>query len=160
MPCRLSFCFPSSTAVPIPVGVSTPPRPAPLARMRSAKVPCGTSVTLSSPEFIFWPDTGLVPMWEAVSVAARFWQMSLPTPTSGYAVSLVMRLRFLEPLFTRASMREKALPQPMKPATMSVAPSLISSTAFSAVRIGFMPYSLTRRYAAANFLYYNKIIIL
>ena len=36
---------PWAASVPTPVGVSTPPRPAPAARIRSASVPCGTRST-------------------------------------------------------------------------------------------------------------------
>jgi hypothetical protein len=43
LPPSCTFCLPSSTIVPTPVGVSTPPRPQPPARMRSTSVPCGTS---------------------------------------------------------------------------------------------------------------------
>ena len=59
---RLSL--PSAISVPAPVGVKKPPMPAPAARIRSEKVPCGTSSTSISfckelpLEFLVLADVG------------------------------------------------------------------------------------------------------
>ena len=49
LPLIVSFCLPSSTSVPSPVGVKQPPKPAPPQRILSAKVPCGLNSIASSP---------------------------------------------------------------------------------------------------------------
>ena len=86
-------CLPFSTTVPTPVGVSTPPRPKPPARMRSISVPCGTRSTSSSPASIFFCVSGLRPMWLAIVFFTAPALISLPMPTPGIALSFAITVR-------------------------------------------------------------------
>ena len=72
------FCLPSMVSLPMqkglssmrvstPTGVSTPPRPAPPARMHSARVPWGSRSTFSVPSVFCWPTSGVIPTWVAMT---------------------------------------------------------------------------------------------
>ena len=76
----LDLRLPSSTIVPTPVGVSTPPRPQPPARIRSTSVPCGTSLTAIFPAIICSCTFGLSPIWLAMMFATSEASNSLPMP--------------------------------------------------------------------------------
>ena len=129
MPSSSMRAFPFSTTVPTPVGVSTPPRPHPAARMRSTSVPCGTSSTSSSPESIFFCVSGLRPMWLTMVLRMTPALTSLPMPMPGSALSLAITVR---PRFlwrTSSSTSRSGVPTPMKPPIITLAPSGMSSTA-------------------------------
>ena len=107
----------------------TAPSPAPLARIFSASVPCGIKSTFSSPAFICAMVSGLVPMWETITLSTCLFTTSLPKDLSGNAVSLQIRVRPRTPFSTRASMILSGAPAPRKPPTITVIPSLILATA-------------------------------
>jgi len=81
---KMSFRLPRSGAClrqprwPTPVGVSTPPRPQPPARMRSTKVPWGTRSTSTWLASICCCTFGLRPIWVAVRRETRVASNSLP----------------------------------------------------------------------------------
>lgn len=77
--CRL----PSATRVPIPVGVNTPPKPAPPERIRSAKVPCGLNSISSSPLFICSLVHGFVPICDTITFFTCLLAINCPHPLSG-----------------------------------------------------------------------------
>ena len=129
LPSTVTFCLPFSTTVPRPVVVSTPPRPAPAARICSARVPWGWRVTCSSPAFIWSMVLLFVPIWVAIRFFTWWLVISLPTPTSGYAVSLQMMVRSFTPFSTKASIKAMGFPTPRNPPTITVMPSLILSAA-------------------------------
>ena len=132
MPLTSIFCLPSSTRVPTPVGVSTPPRPQPPARMRSTKVPCGIRSTVICLPSICCCAFGFSPIWVPIMRDTCAPSNNLPTPLPGVAASLLIRER---PDFfcrTNSSSRRSGVPTPMKPPTMMLAPSGIIATASSA----------------------------
>ena len=108
------------------------PSPKPPARMRSAKVPCGTSSTCSSPAIICACVSGLVPMWLAITRLTARALISLPMATPGRAVSLAMTVRPLRPCRTSSSIRRWGEPTPMNPPIISTAPSGMRAAASAA----------------------------
>ena len=83
MPSTLTTCFSSYTGVPTPVCVKIPPRPNPPARIRSIKVPCGTSCTSSSPTIICRWVSGLRPIWLTMALRNNFAVTTFADPLAG-----------------------------------------------------------------------------
>ena len=82
------ICLPSSTTVPRPVLVSTPPSPAPPQRMRSMKVPMGLNSAFSAPDWILALVRGLVPTWVVIMASTRPASTSRLTPWPGSLESM------------------------------------------------------------------------
>ena len=133
--------LPSSTTVPIPVGVNTPPNPEPPARMRSTRVPCGTSSIAIVFAIICCWAFGLRPIWLAISDDTSPASTSLPMPLPGEQASLAMTLRPDLRWRTTSSITRSGVPTPMKPPIIRRAPSGISATA-SATDIAFIANSV------------------
>ena len=133
-PCRRprsSACL-RSTEVPTPVGVSTPPRPQPPARMRSTKVPCGIRSTA-----IWLRQHLLLRLRIEADVAcgqARDQRRveQLADAFAGHrGVVADQRKTGSSAACTTSSSRRSGVPTPMNPPTMMLAPSGIIATASS-----------------------------
>ena len=127
---RRSSACPLRPTVPTPVGVRTPPRPKPPARMRSISVPCGTRSTcdLAGDHLPLRfgieadvADDGLA----APALRRSACRCRMP----GVAVSLAMTVRSRLPWRTSSSISRSGVPTPMKPPIIRLAPSGIIATA-------------------------------
>src|SRR5579864_8865656 len=120
--------------VPTPVGVKIPARPAPPARRRSTRVPCGTTSKVTWPDAAFWPaadstlgrETKETMRWET-------WLFSMSC-AAGPPTPLATNVRFLAPCWAAAAKREFGTPELRPKPEMEIdAPSGISATASSGV---------------------------
>src|SRR6478609_8478160 len=105
--------------------------PAPAARIRSARLPCGTSSSSISPARYFASNWWLSCCRgnEQMTRRTRPAPMSAARPTSPLPALLLTTVRSRVPLSTRASMSSTGCPAGPKPPMSTVAPSGMSATA-------------------------------
>src|SRR5580704_1437300 len=106
--------------------------PAPPARMRSAKVPCGFSSNCNSPLATNCSNSLFSPTYvETIFFTWRFWRRR-PMPKSSTPALLLTMVRSLVPLRRTAAIRFSGMPHKPKPPMRIVAPSGSFSMAASA----------------------------
>ncbi|KAI6776593.1 hypothetical protein HG530_000538 [Fusarium avenaceum] len=118
------------------VGVKNAGMPAPAARMRSARVPCGQSSIANSPVRYFFSSTLLFPRYDKTKRSTWPALVSTANPplpsTPALFDTAVSEFRESRPRRFRAPIRVSATPQRPNPELKSVEPLLISATAASA----------------------------
>ncbi|CFN64398.1 Uncharacterised protein [Bordetella pertussis] len=117
------------------MGVKKAPMPAPAARMRSARLPCGTSSSSSLPAR-YRPSKICESTWrgnEQMILRTRPAPSSAARPVVPLPALLLMMTRSLAPCSSRASISSMGWPAVPKPPIMTVAPSGTSARASAAV---------------------------
>ena len=120
-----------------PVRVSTPPSPAPPARMRSISVPCGTSSSSTSParycrskRLVRPPDARIAKVAITRANCRRSHSSSSRSPSP---MLFAIAVSPVGPARASARIRFEGEPAEMKPPTITLAPSPIPATASSGV---------------------------
>src|SRR4051794_3102424 len=124
---------PSATCVPTPAGVKNAGMPAPPARSRSAKVPCGTNSTSSSPDRNCRSNSLFSPTYDPVVRRILLADSSIPRPHSSTPQLLLTVSSSSTPAASSASISAVGMPQRPKPPTASEAPLGMSATASAAL---------------------------
>src|SRR5690606_16705231 len=123
---------PSDTIVPTPVAVKKAGMPAPPARSRSARVPCGVSSTSISPLRYWRPNSLFSPMYDAMTRRMRLLLRSSPSPQPSTPQLLETTSRPPVPWSRRAVMRAMGTPTRPNPPTARDEPSVMRETASAA----------------------------
>src|SRR6476620_5675123 len=126
--------LPAASGVPTPVGQKNAPMPAPAARMRSARLPCGTTSNFTLPARYSPSNTceSACRGNEQITLSTRPAASSAARPVSPLPALLLTMVRLRAPCSISASISLVGIPAMPNPPTRMVAPSAIPWTASTA----------------------------
>lgn len=107
--------LPSSTWVPYPAGVKKAGIPAPPARIRSAKVPCGFNSRRISPDKYCRSNSALFPMYEAITWEIWCWRSKSPNPKLSTPQLLEITVKLFTFVSSRPAIRFSGMPHSPNP---------------------------------------------